>query len=401
MSKKNTELCDKLLENRYKISFITIIISAIIGFFLNNVSIIEWICTTDKMLSLWWTTKFFALILSSYELFKLITKNNKEMSLAGTIVLAFSGCVVWNFTKIDSIILGEVITLLIYKIIKEKNLKKNILNAIAIIGCAVGYMYTFRPFAISFGYLFFALILWIFADNIKEIKENKSTKILLILTITVSIICALLSQVFWKNTYTENPQGLNSGIDGLFTYLYNPLLPYNNIEEVEYFGSIITMFPLPLVLALFYLYKKEKHFNFLLPMAVIAVLETVYCISGFPDFVDKFTMLSSVGGLRVVSAVQLANLLIMFYIMGNIDDFGIKLKHAIRITLVMTCLLAFIKYPINFATNKFLYLFACELSILSFLFLNYSNKKYRKVFLIALILFTLIGGIPVNFLHNL
>ena len=401
MSNKDTNFCDKVLENRYKISFIAIIISAIIGYFLNNISIVEWLCTTDKMLSVWWTTKFFALALSSYELFNLITKNDKELSLAGTIVLAFSGCVVWNFTKIDALILGEIITLLIYKIIKEKSVKKNILNAIAIIGCSIGYMYTFRPFAISFGYLFFALILWIFSDNSKEIKENKKNKTILILTIIISIVLAIISQLLFKNNYTENPEGLNSGIDGLFTYLYNPYLPYNNSQNAEYFGSIITVFPLPLVLALFYMYKKEKHLGFLLPMSVIAVLETVYCISGFPDVLDKFTMLSTVAGMRVVSAVQLANMFILFYIMGNIDDLGIKLKHAIRITLVLVCILVFIKYPTNFATTKFLYLFACELSVLSFLFLNYSNKKYRKVFLIVLILFTLIGGIPVSFLHNL
>ncbi len=401
MNKKNAKLIDKILENRYKISFITIIISAIIGFFFNDISIMEWICTTDKCLSLWWTTKFCALMLSSYELFCLITKNNKEISLAGTIVLAFSGCVVWNFTKIDSIILGEIITLLIYKIINEKDLKKNILNAIVIMVCSIGYMYTFRPFAISFGYLFFALILWIFAENKKKIKENKNVKIILIITIALSILFAICSQFVFSNNYTEDAKGLESGIPGLFTYLYNPFLPYNNIENTEYFGSIITMFPLPLVLALFYIYKKEKHLEFLLPISIIAVLETVYCISGFPDIIDKFTMLSSVGGFRVVPAVQLANLFIIFYIISNIDDFNIKLKYAIRITLVLVCVLAIIKYPTIFATRRYLYLFVCELSILSFLFLNYSNKNYRKVFLIILILFTLMGGIPVSFLHNL
>lgn len=400
MSKKNIRLSEKIIENRYKISFIAIIISTIMGFFLNNISFVEWICTTDKMLSLWWTTKFFALLLGSYELFNIIT-NNKEVSVAGTVVLAFSGCVVWNFTKIDAIILGEIITVLIYKMIKEKDLKKNILKAIAIIGCVVGYMYTFRPFAISFGYLFFALILWILVTNKKELKETKNTKIILITTILIAIISACVVEIVFPNTYLENPDGLGSGIDGLFSYLYNPFLLYNNLDGKEYFGSIITMFPLPLILSLFYMYKKEKHLEFLLPVTVITVLETVYCISGFPNIIDKFTMLSNVGGMRVVPAVQFANLLIMFYLMENVVDFKIELKHAVRTTLVLVCVLAFIKYPIVFASRKFLYLFVCELSVLSFLFLNYSNKKYRKVFLVMLVLFTLMGGLPVNFLNNL
>lgn len=400
MSKQET-ISEKIIENRYLISFVVIIISTIIGFFLNNISIVEWLCTTDKMLSLWWTIKFFALVLSSYELFYIITNNNKNVSVAGTIVLAFSGCIVWNFAKIDAIVLGEVITVLIYKIIKEKKFKKNILKAIAIFGCAIGYIYTFRPFAISFGYLFFALILWILISNRKELKENKNNKILLTLTIIISMIFAILAEIFFPNVYGENSQGLNAGIDGLFSYLYNPFLPYNTFEEIEDLGSFITMFPLPLIISLFYMYKKENHLEFLLPVTVITVLETVYCISGFPEVIAKFTMLSKVGGLRVVPAVQFANLLMLFYIMENVNDLNLKMKHTIRITIILVCILVFIKYPIIFATKKYLYLFVCELSLLSFLFLNYSNKKYRKVFLIMLILFTLLGGVPVNFLNNL
>ena len=399
--KKNIDLIDNVIKNRYKISIVTIIISAIIGFFFNNMSIGSWICTTDKVFSLWWTTKFFALIFSSYELFNIITKNNKKISLAGAIVLVFSGCIVWNFTKIDAIILGEIITVLFYKLLKEKDLKKNIINAIAIIGCFIGYMYTFKPFAISFGYLFFALILWILLENKKEIKENRNTKIVLIITIIMSLVLAFLSQMIFVNNYTESSQELNAGVDGLFTYLYNPILPYNSIDDVQYFGSIIAIFPLPLILALFYMYKKEKHLEFLLPISIVAVLETVYCISGFPDFIDKFTMISTVGGLRVVPAVLLANLFIIFYMMENIDDLGIKPVPSIRITLLFVCVLLFIKYPTTIAINKYLYLFAAELSVLTLSFLNYSDKRYKKVFLIMLIFFTLIGGIPVSFLNNL
>lgn len=400
MSKKNiglNEIYERTMENRYKVSIVTIIISAIVGFFLNNMSIVEWVCTTDKILSLWWSIKFFALLLVSYELFSIITNNNKNVSVAGTIVLAFSGFVQWNFTKIDSLILGEIITVLIYKIVKEKKIKKNILNAIAVIGCSIGYMYTFRPYAISFGYLFFALILWIFCANRKDIKENKNGKIVLIITVLTSIVAAIVAEIFFGNYYGENSKGLNSGIAGLFSYLYNPFMPYNKFENMELLGSIITMFPLPLILALFYMYKKEKHLEFLLPISVIAVLETVYCISGFPEIIEKFTMISSVGGLRVVPAVQLANLFIMFYFMENIDDLNIKMKHAIRITLILVCVLAFLQYPAIFAAKKYLYLFVSELSLLTFLFLNSSDKKYKKVFLVFLILFTLIGGVPVNF----
>ena len=125
-----------------------------------------------KLEVVWLVIKFIALIFASFELFSIITNKNKKMSIAGTIVLAFSGCVMWNLDKIDSLIVGEIITVLIYKIITESNFKKIIPMMLGIIISSIIYMYTFRPFAISFGYVFFALILWIIAKNQKELKRG-------------------------------------------------------------------------------------------------------------------------------------------------------------------------------------------------------------------------------------
>ena len=77
-----------------------------------------------KIEVVWLVIKFIALIFASFELFSIITNKNKKMSIAGTIVLAFSGCVMWNLDKIDSLILGEIITVLIYKIVTESKIKK-------------------------------------------------------------------------------------------------------------------------------------------------------------------------------------------------------------------------------------------------------------------------------------
>ena len=68
----------------------------------------------------WNIIKLVVLVFTSFELFSIITNNNKKTSIAGTIVLAFSGCVLWNLNKIDAIIFGEIITILINKIINEK-----------------------------------------------------------------------------------------------------------------------------------------------------------------------------------------------------------------------------------------------------------------------------------------
>lgn len=346
----------------------------------------------------WLVIKFIVLIFASFELFSIITKNNKKMSIAGTLVLAFSGCVMWNLEKIDSIILGEIITVLIYKIIFEKKYKKIILMSLAIVASCISYIYTFRPFAISFGYLFLALIIWVIAENRKELKNNKRKLITLIMTIIIGIVGAICAELFFGKCYGDNIENnLSAGISGLFTFLYTPLLPYNNIKDASILAGIISVFPVPLGVALYYMYKKEEHSEFLLPITVVTVIETVYCISGFPEIISKLTMFSKVSAVRVVPAVQLANLFIIFYFLENIKESLFNMKYAIRITIVAICILAFIKYPVQFVGKGFIYLFAAEFTLLTFMFLNYSDKRYKKVFFILLSAISILSGIPVLF----
>ena len=246
--------------------------------------------------------------------------------------------------------------------------------------------------------MFLALIVWILAENAKKLKENKGKLWLVVATIILSIISAMITELCFTKTYGENILNVSSGFSGIFTYLYNILLPFYDITYKELFGGIISLAPFPMMIALYYMYKNEKHANFLLPITIIAVLETIYCISGFPESINKFTMLSGVSPMRVVPAVQLANLFIMFYFLGNIDDFKLDLKYSMRIAVISICILPFIQYPQVFMPKKFLYIFVCELCMLIFMFLNYSENKYQNVFIKLLGLLSLIAGIPVFFL---
>ncbi len=348
-----------------------------------------------KLEVVWLVVKFIALVFTSFELFSIITNKNKKMSIAGTLVLAFSGCVMWNLDKIDSIVLGSLITVLIHKIIEEKSYKKIIPMMLIIIASSVVYMYTFRPFAISFGYVFLSLIVWLIVKNIKEIKANKSKTIIICLTIGLSIIGAICAEVFFGNVYKDYIEyNMTAGISGIFTYLYTPLLAFNDVSNPDIWAGIASIFPIPMCIALYYMYKKEEHSEFLLPITIVTVFETVYCISGFPEIINKFTMLSEVSAVRVVPAVQLANLFVIFYFLGNVKDFSFRLSHQMRFTVISICILAFIKYPTQFSGLKFLYLFAAELTLLTFLFLNYLDKNYQKIFLILLTIFSALSGIP-------
>lgn len=397
MSNKK-KLYEKFLENRFKLSGIIIIVLGILGYFLNNMRIQEWIFCTNKVLSFWWNIKFFALLLGAYELFLMVTDNKKGMSLIAAICLVFSGTVQWNFNNIDSLIIGIFIIILAQKYFDIENVKKKILISVGIIVGSICYMFTFRPYAIAFGYVFVALLCWIILKNKDKIKKDKKIKILGIVTILLSIISSIIVLICFNNNNVEYIKEGARGISLLFAYLYNVTLPFNEIAPKELMAGIISVFPLPMIISLYYIYKKEKHTDFLLPIVIVMVFETVYCISGFPEIINKVTFLSQVNPMRVIASVHFINYLTMFYFLGNVKEELFEIKYAMRLTVIIACVLAFIQLPEIYSGKVNRNLLVCELTMFTFLLLNYSNKKYRSVLLFFLLVFTLIGGVTVNIL---
>lgn len=392
------KLYEKIIDNRFKISGILIIVLGILGFFLNDLNIKDWVLTTDKLFCFWWNIKFCALSLISYELLLMITNDKKGLAFIGTLLLVFSGTVRWNFNVIDSFIIGELIVVVVKKYFKTEFFDKKLPISIAIILLSICYALTYRPYVISFGYLFIGLIIWTVLKN-RDPKNVVFTNTLILnwVTLILSIVGSVSCFLIFNNNYIEiDTEGFH-GISTLFTYLYNCFLPFSEFEGKELLGSIISIFPIPMIVGLYYMYKKEDHVEFILPVTVLMVFEAIYCISGFPEIINKITFLSDVDPLIVMDAVQISNFFIMFYFLGNVKEELFKISHSMRITLLVVCFLIFLRFPTVYSTKKYLYFFVCELSLFSFLFLNFSDKRYQKVLLFFLLVVTLIGAIPVNF----
>lgn len=383
-----------IVENRFKISIVMIAISTIIGYLQSNSGIQEWLLNTSTTLSLWWNIKFYGLLLVTYELFKIITDESQGMSIVGTIVVVFSGAVQWNFNKIDSLIWGELIVVLLNKLLNQENSKNKTLYIFGIMISIVAYAFTFTGYAISFGYVFLALIIWILIKNRNDLKNNS---VLLVGVTAISITCAVILRIKIPFTYNDVIEPEARGLSILYSYLYNILLPFNNLgEETALFGSFLSVFPIPMLIALYYMYKNDNHIEFLLPIVIISVLETVFCMSGLPDVINKITLFSNVSLSRGVAGVSLASVYIMFYMIKHIDKKVFSVTSAMRVVVVLMIAIGFIGYPENFRTKNYMMLFMIEACLMSFLFLIFHDENYKKTLLFFLCIFALIGGITVN-----
>lgn len=387
-------LYDKIVKKRFLISGIMIVITTILGYFMNPLSVTEWLKSTDVPLSLVWNIEFYGLLLTSFELFKIITGNKQGMSIVATITLTFSTLVQVHFSVISMPLISiQLIVILIDKVMTATKNKNKI---IAMVGCAVlGILSIFQAvdYMIPFAYIAIGLIIWLIIKN-KENLKDKNTLIFTIITLVITLIVPLIYRLnfYDKKIYFTD----YNGIENLFYYLNNYMIPYSEINNAFEVASIYSLFPIPLLIGLFYLYKKEGHTTFLLPVILVTVFEILMCANVFNYDIKNVFGFNEAKMYNVSAAISLANLYMMFYILGNITDMKFETKHAIRFSLIMMCLLIFINRPSLYADKSFLFYNAAELCAMMFLFLFWTEKKYRNTFLGFLVVITMIGGITIN-----
>jgi hypothetical protein len=350
------------------------------------------------MFSPWLNIKFVGLCLVLYELFFIITNENKNLSFWGSIIVLLSSAVAYNLTKIDSLVLGSLTIVLLNKLFTEESYNKKILYSILIVLVSLFYSYTFIPYAVAFGYLFIGLIIYITLKNKNTLKDSKFTRIALYLTVFFSVCMMAFSKLIIKNTYVEVITEQYNGLGLMFSYLYNVLLPFNNIANKELLSSIIGVAPIPMFIALYYIYKNEKHIEFLLPVTLFAVIETVFALANLPETLKGLLFLTNVSSARIIDAIQLANLFIIFYFISNVKEKLFSIKVSMRLTIVFLLLLILVPFPNEFSGRLALSLFILEETLFIFLFLNMEEESYVKVLIFFLVIFSLLSGIPAYFL---
>lgn len=386
-------LYSKIVKNRFALSGVMVVVSTIMGFFLNDMGLFEWIKTTDVALTFVWNIKFYGLLLVSYEMFNMITNGKQGLSVIGTIVLTFSTLVQLDFNNITPLIFAEAILVFLNKVMESKYIKIKIVAAILTVGCSVATIFVNIAYTIAFSYIVVALLIWVVIKN-RETLKDKKTLIITLLTIVISFALPFtLKMVFMEPVTYYNDY---NGFSELFYYLNNYLLPYKNEENAFKYAGIYSLFPVPFLIGLIYLYKKGDHASFLLPISIVVLFEILCCLNILPSDFERIVGHLEYKIYHLSAAISLANLYIMFYLIANVSDFKFDTKHAIRFTLIVMCILVFVQRSAPFVAIKYLYCFAAELCTMMFLFIYWNEKKYKNVFLVFLVMLTLIGGLTVN-----
>lgn len=398
------KLYDYIIDRRFSLSIIMIVVTIFFEGFQTSIGAKEFLFTRTSTYGPIWSIRFYLMILISYEFFMTITKNNKYVSFIGAIVITFSGHVQYMFNYTNAIILGEfgIVSLkkyienvlLLHSNSNQKDVYRQRKNVWLVLMCISGLIYslTFESFLVSYGYVFLALIIWQIASNAKELRNAHEYKKLVFIQIVILATIYIIKRFIY--TRIDGLIVYDRNVFGTFDYLYTMFLPFYEIEYPELLASFLSLFPIPLFIALYCLYSDDKGVEFLMPIAVVCVLEAIIYMSadeGIMATIKSIALFNGVNRNVLLNAINYTNLLLIFYFITNFEDKFFSFRWTIRITIISS-VLAFImlRRPEEIASRFHLTILSIEFCLLLFTFLNFDDRRYKTLFLAALIAFTVI-----------
>lgn len=284
--------------------------------------------TPAKGLSFYWEGKFVALLLVSFDMGMLITKNNKLYASCFAVGMAFAPIVQWWFCANafpELLIFGQVAVLLLNCYIKTDNYLYRILCGIGMVISAGGYLLVFYPAQqIPFFYAFLALAVWVILENRKTIvfsfKKDLPiiSGILIVFATAMIIIFARSSETISAVLNTDYPGARfetgGNGFNCFWFYLGNLFTPYtvdnlplNQSETAAFFD----LFPLGIILSSLVIFKDKNKDKLLITLFVAWVFLSVFAVFGFPRFLSKITLLYNSTTNRLYTAVGFINLIML------------------------------------------------------------------------------------------
>ena len=373
-------------------------------------------------LAFYWSARFIAILLATYEFMMLISNNKKKLSIAGSMLISFSPVVCWWFSingLIEMIVSMEFAIVLFdrYLQLLDKNKKdekhialKKLLHLIGIAICAGTFIFTFYPsWQVPFAYVIVFTAIWVLVKNIKIISMNKIDiiQIAIVLIVFIMIVAYLLVNSLDTikailNTVYPGSR-VETGGGALIRYVQAPtnlfyLLNTDNIllntcEE----AFIFDFFPMGIIFALFVLIKQKKNDLLLVLLMLLEAFFAVWCIFGFPEMLAKITLMSFSQSTRTYIIVGFIHVMLLIRSMSLLkEEYGI-----IQSVVMSTIIAAAMTFIISYVFGYYLWLYM-ELILFALLIVCYycvfraRFEMAQSIFVFIVCIIGIVGGLIVN-----
>ena len=387
----------------------------------------------DAGISFYWYGKLVLMLLGSYEICRIITKDKRKVSLVGMIAITFSAATQWWYCM-DTLIWGQLIIVLVNKFMITNKKYVKYLCALGLVSVLLAYAFVLYPaWQIPFVYVLFAVFIFMFVTNIKD-GYRFTIHDVIVITLTVLTVLAFVTAWFvtskdaieatMSTDYPGQRREVGGGSFILYSYIYNIFYPYKDAFNPCETSSMLSFYPIPMIFGILYLFRNRKDEKikddllFLIPAIFIGVFLTVWCKYGFPEIIAKLSLMSMSTSQRASIALGTINIYILMYLFGRMEDrkeenvnktkdlkniLSVLVKIVIAVLFTVYALYIARKHLVIFLPPMDAYLGKIKILISGVLFgitfisiFNMDKKCFRNIAYTMIVIIALVGGITVN-----
>lgn len=368
---------------------------------------------TSYGLAFFWYGRLIVLFLVTYEFVKWLTNGNKPYAVLGSILITFAPIVQWWFAingLVEMLIAMQLSLLFLDKYIKTDNSKKRAWYFVVILLCAGNFILTFYPsWMVPMAYIILAFAVWIIIENWSILKFKK-IDVLNIVWMTV-IFAAAIGYIFYSskdtidavmNTVYPGSRLVTGGgfelenLWGGFANLFFPFREYTDIHNASEQAFFFDLFPLGILLSLFYMFKSRKKDTLMIILIGLSVFFLIWMCVGYPEIIAKLTMLNRSQPRRSYLAFGLINIFLLLRVLA-LSKIKIKPIWGIAAAGIYAAVAVFINkklYQVFLDSPVLLVIIFVVAFVSGFLVISMNNKS--KIVAVVIGSVVLISGISVN-----
>ena len=118
--------------------------------------------------------------------------------------------------------------------------------------------------------------------------------------------------------YPGERQEVGGGAINLYSYFYNIFFAREDFLNPCEYSSMLSLFPIPMIIGLIYVIRNKKDLHFWVPMLIASGFLTIWCVYGFPAWLANITFMSMTTAGRVSIPVGTACIYMLVYLIASI-----------------------------------------------------------------------------------
>ena len=361
-------------------------------------------------LAFYWVSRLVVLFLVSFEFGRLITNDNRYLSLLYSFLIAFSPVVQWWYSineLVETLIFGQLAVLILLLFIKESSYFRKTIYILGMIICAGGYVLVlYPPWMIPFFFVFAVCAANVLVDNRKNISVRKGDIILA--TLGFAILLVSLVYIFQRSGNTIRAV-MNAVYPGQRKYYGGPIHNIveifrgwsswiwtftenvNPCEDVDFIG----FFPLGVIMSVSMFIRHKVKDRWLITLNILNLLLIVFLCVELPEVIGKVTLLEH-STPRLINAVGFINVLILVRATGQIKWSKVLSKAMLIATCIGAVLSIHTAEDILSPQHKGIIVIIAILFCILFIAYIKSPTTMRRIMISSFAVLGIIGGGMVN-----